>query len=74
MKTVFQLEKYDDKGKAIKTLNSISIIGMKPEYRSYLSVLFNDDRLFLSDKDMEKFAVNILKALNSKHLKQSKNK
>lgn len=52
----------------------IVIIGERPTHRPYLSVAFYKEgnqisHSWLPDKDLERFAVNILKALKSKKLK-----
>jgi hypothetical protein len=48
----------------------VSIIGQAPEDAPYLSlkVYQSSDPIFIQDKDLERFAVNILKALKSKKL------
>lgn len=52
----------------------IKIIGKKPENKPYLSLKIGqiDPYGTLEGKELEQLAVNILKALNSKHLEQSK--
>lgn len=49
------------------------IIGLKPERKPYVSIeitrLGLTTSVFVNDKDLELFAVNILKALKSKKLK-----
>lgn len=46
------------------------IIGQIPETgRPYVSIDAFAEPIFIADKDLERFAVNILKALNSKKLK-----
>lgn len=48
------------------------IIGkVKNEEKPYLSInpYAQSEPIFIQDKDLERFAVNILKALRSKHLK-----
>lgn len=52
---------------------TVSIIGKKPENKPYVGISMYEDEsqigyVWLKDKDLERFAVNILKALNSKHL------
>lgn len=68
MKTEFFLDSDD----AEHTGSNIKIIGHAPKHRPYVSVNISNQRhsLFIEDKDLERFAVNILKALKSKRLKQ----
>lgn len=52
----------------------INIIGSMPENRPYLSITIQEDgneiaHTWVEDKDLERLAVNILKCLNSKRLK-----
>ncbi len=52
----------------------INIIGTLPESKPYLSISFQHKGNqiaggWIADKDLERFAVNILKSLKSKHLK-----
>lgn len=67
MKTEFELEH------ATRSPSSwrIKIVGTKPKSLPYVSIwnLDNVAPLFIQDKDLERFAINILKALKSKHLK-----
>ena len=47
------------------------IIGKAPEYTTYVAiVLSNNHQYYVADSDLEKLAVNILKALKSKKLKR----
>lgn len=49
----------------------VRIIGKEPMNKPYVSVqipLLNE-AFFIADEDLEKFAINILKALKSKYLK-----
>lgn len=48
---------------------SISRFGFKGADNSYPSVNWKDTAIHIRDKDLERFAVNILKALKSKKLK-----
>lgn len=71
MKTVFYTEHntiYPE------TKGVVSIIGEGPENKPYLSITFQLDGSeicsgWLPDKDLERFAVNILKALDSDYIK-----
>lgn len=49
----------------------ISIIGQEPEHKPYVSInaYSNSEPIFIKDKDLERFAINILRALKSKRLK-----
>lgn len=72
MKTEFELEVAGD-GRILPSPATISIIGKEPNHSPYVSItVFNTRQHFLRDKDLERFAVNILKALNSKKLKSKK--
>lgn len=46
----------------------ISIIGEQPGSKPYVSINAFGELVFIPDRDLERFAVNILKALNSKKL------
>jgi hypothetical protein len=50
----------------------VEIIGKSPKSHPYLYFQIGESStpMFLPDKDLELFAVNILKALNSKRLKK----
>lgn len=68
----FELE--DGSGK--KITGSILIVGHKPKFKPYVTIkLYRANEKeehkhgFIKDKDLERFAVNILKALQSKKLK-----
>lgn len=72
MKTTFNMEKINTRCDA-----TISIIGEKPKDKPYVQVQFinNKDssgKLYLKNKGLEKFAINILKSLNSNKLKNEK--
>ena len=69
MKTEFELEVSGD-GKILPSPATISIIGKVPKHRPYVAIIiFSTRKHFIPDKDLERFAVNILKALKSKKLK-----
>ncbi len=72
MKTEFELIAYHD----YLLGGTIKIIGEEPKYIPYVSISLPDNKgnLFIKDKDLERFAVNILKALKSKHLKTKSEK
>lgn len=48
----------------------ISINGQAPNDSPYASIDIKGKYYFIKDRDLERFAVNVLKALNSKKLKQ----
>lgn len=52
----------------------VKIIGQSPKHLPYVAILPSDVNysMFIQDKDLERFAVNILKSLKSKHLKNGK--
>lgn len=52
-----------------KITGQADIIGKDPLYKPYVSISTTEKPAFIKDKDLERFAVNILKALKSKHLK-----
>lgn len=73
MKTKFILDAH----RADISGSSIEIIGKRPNHKPYVRIeLANkgcdvaNQCMFIEDKDLERFAVNILKALKSKQLKQ----
>lgn len=70
MKTEFELETANPT-EIGPTGCKVKIIGQAPEHSSYvvINTAGNFD-YFIKDKDLERFAVNILKALNSNKLKQ----
>lgn len=61
----------DDLGK-ISNKGSLNIIGTKPVYSPYVAIDINGTTMCILDKNLVRFAVNILKAMKSKHLKQTK--
>ena len=65
MKTEFELESANEVG------GIAAIIGTAPKYKPYVSFEGPNikQRLYIKDKDLERFAVNILKALKSDKLK-----
>jgi hypothetical protein len=67
MKTEFQLDIPDNQTKGAIA----KIIGERPSCKPYLMIIIEKkNSLFVKDRDLERFAVNILKALKSKKLKQ----
>ena len=50
----------------------IRIIGTKPKFKPYVHVQVDGKYAFVEDKDLERLAVNILKALKSNRLKEKK--
>jgi hypothetical protein len=70
MKTVFKIETPVGDGQMMDN-GYISIVGTSPNFIPYVSISpagGDESGYFIKDKDLERFAVNILKALNSKHL------
>ena len=65
MKTKFELDVCCGEGE-------IEIIGTRPKYIPYVSITINGNRGFIKDKNLEKFAVNILKALKSRKLSEAR--
>lgn len=68
MKTEFTLEQMD----GLKTFDHgyMRIVGKAPENKPYVSIEIESlEYHFIKDKDLELFAVNILKAIKSKRLK-----
>lgn len=47
---------------------SMHIVGERPDDKPYVSIEAFSEPMFIPDKDLERFAVNILKALGSKRL------
>lgn len=73
MKTDFELDAH----KAELSGSKIAIIGTTPASKPYVRIELSTSCghlarccLFIYDRDLERFAVNILKALKSKKLKQ----
>ena len=67
-KTKFELENLG----SITGKGKICIIGNEPENKPYVKIevdIYGVPDFCIKDKDLEKFAVNILRAINSKHLK-----
>lgn len=75
MKTDFELELGNGDAGAGHSLQ-IKIIGTKPKHHPYVAVYGTTSKDttkvtgWIADKDLEKFAVNILKSINSKKLKK----
>lgn len=69
MKVEFELECAN--GEVFAAAGRITIVGKEPENKPYVSIIkfTNHDTVFIKDKDLERFAVNILKSLKSKKLK-----
>jgi hypothetical protein len=69
LKTMFTLEQMEGMG-LFDSEYTIRIIGERPKYKPYVVIGGSPGKdLFIKDADLEKLAVNILKALKSKHLK-----
>ncbi len=74
MKRRFELE---HNGSYPKQRGIVNIIGSEPEDKPYLSICFMYEgnqiaHSWVSDKDLERLAVNILKAIKSKKLNHGK--
>lgn len=67
IKTEFQLQDSFEIPCGIK----ISIVGKKPKWNPYISlqIPLHGQAYFIKKSEMEEFAVNILKAIKSKHLR-----
>lgn len=65
MKTSFRLEHSNKKISSFWA----NIIGSSPKDAPYVCIGDDVQQFFIPDKDLERFAVNILKALKSKKLK-----
>lgn len=72
MKVEFDLELPSD----LDSSGTISIIGKEPDHRPYVAIRIYKGfhqlpscHALIQDRDLERFAVNILKALKSKKLK-----
>ena len=69
MKTKFNLQYYPEgKNRLSNSGHCISIIGQAPEHATYVKIELTKSGYYLKDKDLETFAVNILKALKSNRL------
>lgn len=69
MKMTFRLEEAKCES-IIPSGSTICITGKSPENKPYVLINTTSTNLhFIADKDLERFAVNILKALKSKRLK-----
>lgn len=69
MKTYFYLQSTSFP----KQKGALNIIGKQPNDKPYVSISFTENgktisQSFIDDRDLERVAVNILKALKSKHL------
>lgn len=68
MKTHFELVS----GSGKDVVGSINVIGERPKFRPYVTIKLynaaNPKHGFIKDKDLERFAVNILKSLKSDKL------
>lgn len=70
MKRKFELETYSSAATIFVRGGSIEIIGTRPKESPYVVIDTPIPHpVFIKDKDLERFAVNILKALKSKKLK-----
>lgn len=74
MKTEFELDFPDSQVRVHGVKGVASIIGEEPGNKPYVSISITTSKpcnpsAFIKDKDLERFAVNILKALKSKKLK-----
>lgn len=67
-KTEFELETIVGPEIQVVPHFKISIIGKRPENNPYVAIHINQRYYFIQDRDLERFAVNILKALGSKKL------
>lgn len=68
MKREFELEEYNG-DKFVPCGEKMNIVGQSPQHLPYVSIEVDNCEYFIPDKDLERFAVNILKALGSKKLK-----
>jgi hypothetical protein len=68
MKTEFEV--YELRNGKKETCGTLSIIGTQPDFKPYVSMKTTSNLSFMRDQDLERFAVNILKALKSKRLKK----
>lgn len=69
----FQLEFPDSQVRVHGFRGEATIIGKYPENLPYVSISITGNECnssaFIKDKDLERFAINILKSLKSEHLK-----
>jgi hypothetical protein len=72
MKTEFELEVSSSEAVSFRDSGyKLKIIGREPEEKPYVSLYFGVHQCYvIKDRDLERFAVNILKALKSKRLKK----
>ncbi len=71
MKINFELENYSN-GEMIVGRGTVNIIGQSPKNAPYVAFKSDEGQsYFIQDKDLERFAVNILKSLQSKRLKSN---
>lgn len=68
MKRIFRLEHANQKMSSFFA----EIVGQDPKDSPYVSIGDDVQTFFIPDKDLERFAVNILKALKSKKLNPNK--
>ena len=69
MKTIFELENLAT-NESGEVTGKMQIIGVNPRCSPYVVILTSGAAwLYIKDKDLELFAVNVLKALKSKKLK-----
>lgn len=71
-KTKFDLEYFETGEKISSNYGTIEIIGATPINLPYvaINVPIITNGLFIKDKDLERFAINILKSIGSKRLKK----
>lgn len=74
MKTDFKM----DTTNPYKSTAEARIIGIAPKYKPYVSIRITtpngvETSACIPDRDLERFAVNILKAIKSKRLNQQSN-
>jgi len=68
MKREFELQEYNG-DKFVPSGEKMKIIGQAPKHLPYVTMEIDNCNYYIPDKDLERFAVNILKALGSKKLK-----
>jgi len=67
MKTEFKLEKAGGLKIRDAVASFITIVGKSPKHSPYVTISTEENKLyFIKDKDLERFATNILKALHPK--------